>query len=599
MKNLTIRHKLWLVIIAILLALAAIKGTSAYFQQRIQLAMDTRHDLDRLTAQFLALRQAQTNFIFSKELRYAEQFTTINEQIQNSRTRLQRQLVTLQLDTEALQAANQHLQAYLLSFRGVVERQKAIGLDHTAGLYGDLRKQAHEVEAVVEGYPALMASLLMLRRHEKDFMLRRLDKYPARFMTGLSDFRGLLFMSTIDNATMARAQGALRDYADAFETLVQNEREIGLDRSSGLLGGMQARVKETEAAIEAMNRSVADRIDAYIGEADVLSSAIVLAMMTDISLLLLWLQRDLGRSLARAGASAQGLAQGDWHSPIKARRSDEVGALLQTFESMRVALLEKTEALEADGRLKSDLAELATVIRGQTALTPLAESVIRFIVPKLGGHVGAIYSSEESGLAFLAGYGIQADDFPDTIAIGEGMTGQCAAEQRVIRVSPVPAGYLPVVSGTGSSSPGTVITAPLVWQERLYGVVELGGLGGISDYADVFLHAAGEAIAIAVNSCRVSEEMQGLLQDSLTKSDALEAEQRSARQANQELAQKAEQLQASEEELRVQQEELQAQAEELRVTNEELEAQTRLLHDRTRELQTSNRQLRDKLGGMA
>src|SRR5436189_223329 len=68
---------------------------------------------------------------------------------------------------------------YLAHFNKVVETKQRLGLDENSGLEGTLRKSVHEIETKLKDFdePKLLVTMLMMRRHEKDFMLRRSVKY--------------------------------------------------------------------------------------------------------------------------------------------------------------------------------------------------------------------------------------------------------------------------------------------------------------------------------------------------------------------------------------------------------------------------------------
>src|SRR3954452_10381580 len=72
--------------------------------------------------------------------------------------------------------------------------QAKIGLNETTGLTGSLRKAADIVEAGVSDIndPKLTSRLLTMRRHEKDFMLWRDEKYAAEFSKAVVAFSALL-----------------------------------------------------------------------------------------------------------------------------------------------------------------------------------------------------------------------------------------------------------------------------------------------------------------------------------------------------------------------------------------------------------------------
>ncbi|MFX8653078.1 hypothetical protein ABTM19_20345, partial [Acinetobacter baumannii] len=80
-------------------------------------------------------------------------------------------------------------------FDAVVETKQRLGLDEKSGLEGRLRASVHEIEAKVDQLrqPPLLVTMLMMRRHEKDFMLRRdarygqeMKKRAAEFLSGVT-----------------------------------------------------------------------------------------------------------------------------------------------------------------------------------------------------------------------------------------------------------------------------------------------------------------------------------------------------------------------------------------------------------------------------
>lgn len=596
MLKLSIKRQLWLALALTLVALLAIWSLERFYQARALEAVSARAMLAGLEIEMLALRRAEKDFLARKNAAYVERFDDTFSLYQTDMAALHASMRNMGLQVQDLKAVDQHFLSYRDSFHQVVEQQQQIGFDHESGLYGALRQAAHDVEQVVGDHPALLASLLMLRRHEKDFMLRRMEKYAQRFMTTLSDFRGLLFLSDIDGSVLAPAQIALRQYNSAFQDLAQAERNIGLSHETGLHGEMREAIHQAERAFAVLRDQLDARLAEYVREVTQLASALVLIMGLIIAGILIWVIRDLSRSFSHATGRARALAQGDWQTPIRVRRRDEVGELLQSLDHMREEVNKRAARLEANGRVKSMLSELSQVLQGVKDTGQLADDVIRFLTPLLGCQVGTLYALEGNNLHFKAGYGIEERAMRQrAFELGEGLAGQAALNQEIMRISQVPEGYLNVASATGSSRPVELVLIPLLWNNQLFGIIELASITTLDDEALRFLSEAEEPVAVALNACQVRQEMSRVLEEAWDKTELLEQQKAETETARQALQQQAEQLQASEEELRVQQEELQAQQEELRVTNEELEAQARLLHERTRELERANQRLRDDL----
>lgn len=586
MSALSIKQQLRLLILLTIVLLAVIWGVNRHYQEQAANGHEARTRLAALELGLTTLRREERDFVADKDERHISTFTALFADYLSDIAALRAQMQDMALDDTMLAALEPAMLAYRDSFETLAAKQRDIGLDHESGLYGALRQAAHDMEQVVQDKPSLYASLLLIRRHEKDFMLRRSDAYYSRFMTTLSDLRGQLIFSDLDFETLAKVQGSLRAYVQAFDTLSQQERDIGLTQTQGLHGVMGEKIDEAEALFAGIRDQLQTRLDQHIRQATLVSTVIVLLVMAALTLILMLLARDLGRRLQRAVDGASALGAGNWDRAIETGRQDELGTLLTALETMRRELIAKTARIEADGRLKHRQAELGSVLQGVKEVDALSEDVIRYLTPTLQCQVGTLYVLDGEQLKFAAGYGVESAAIRQrSFDIGEGLIGQCAHNRKQMRVRHVPADYLSILSGTGGSSPGTLLISPLIWNDQLFGAIELGSLGEPDRDAEALLELMSEAIAIALNAALVRVKMATVLEEAWQKTELLEKQKQETEAARQILEEQAAALQASEEELRVQQEELQAQQEELRVTNEELEAQTRLLMERTRQLE--------------
>jgi methyl-accepting chemotaxis protein len=85
------------------------------------------------------------------------------------------------------------------------------------------------------------ASMLGLRRHEKDFLARKdekhLDKFQEEYRSTknkIDDLVSHLQESDIDSSLLSDMANSLSRYADKFDTVAETLQEIGLDSESGL-----------------------------------------------------------------------------------------------------------------------------------------------------------------------------------------------------------------------------------------------------------------------------------------------------------------------------------------------------------------------------
>ncbi|MRV70268.1 GAF domain-containing protein [Duganella sp. FT92W] len=90
-----------------------------------------------------------------------------------------------------------------------------------------------------------------------------------------------------------------------------------------------------------------------------------------------------------------------------------------------------------------------------------------------GALQGAVYGAEDDRLRLLGSYAAGAA--PASVAIGEGLLGQCARDRqpRVIDMATQGGSPWRIRSGLGDTEPAAVLLAPVLLQARLLGVVEL------------------------------------------------------------------------------------------------------------------------------
>ncbi|MCB9232207.1 MAG: hypothetical protein H6581_11115 [Bacteroidia bacterium] len=97
------------------------------------------------------------------------------------------------------------------------------------GIVGEMRKNAHLLENAPEGVPT--QDILMLRRHEKDYIIRKDSQYVRRFLNLAG--RVKIDLETRPHHFSARHMQALGEYVSLFQQMVELERKIGLTQEPG------------------------------------------------------------------------------------------------------------------------------------------------------------------------------------------------------------------------------------------------------------------------------------------------------------------------------------------------------------------------------
>ena len=234
--------------------------------------------------------------------------------------------------------------------------------------------------------------------------------------------------------------------------------------------------------------------------------------------------------------------------------------------------------------------ELVKSMQGNKQLAELAQAVINHLAAYLNAQAGAIYITEEYGmrLYLAAAYAVdkRKKDFP-LIAFGEGVAGQCAAEGRSILLTDIPPDYFNINTGFGKVLPKNIIACPVVFEDNVVGVIELGSIHDFTALQKQYLQIVVDSIAIAITSCQAREKTKELLEETQQQAEELEAQQEELKQTNEELQEKTQLLEKSEAELKTQQEELQQ-------SNEELEEKANLLEEQKEKLEITKMELETK-----
>jgi len=127
------------------------------------------------------------------------------------------------------------------------------------GLEGEMRAVIHEVENSPLKFDR--AFVLMLRRHEKDFLMRKNLQYLEKFDKSKKEFINHVNSLGIAKTKKSELLGSITSYGRLFRELVATQQRIGLSESDGLRAQLshslsiiadlvEARIKESSSTID-------------------------------------------------------------------------------------------------------------------------------------------------------------------------------------------------------------------------------------------------------------------------------------------------------------------------------------------------------------
>ena len=267
---------------------------------------------------------------------------------------------------------------------------------------------------------------------------------------------------------------------------------------------------------------------------------------------------------------------------------DEAGMLLKAFAGMSVvqnaldlafakmtcALRKNRDQKILDDWFKNGQNELNTIIRGDKSSAELTEQALAFIAAYLGAGVGIFYvfDEKEAVLKMAASYALTASKgLNERIALGEGLAGQAALEKKALTLQETPPDYLCISSGLGESRPAHIVALPLLYNDDLVGLLEIGSFTTFSEDHVMFLQQIMEALAIAINVNKSRQQVNKLLEQTQGQAEELQVQQQELQQTNEELEERAEMLEQQREQIRLKNRTLEETWGELQYKADELE----------------------------
>ncbi len=279
------------------------------------------------------------------------------------------------------------------------------------------------------------------------------------------------------------------------------------------------------------------------------------------------------------------VADGDYSSFLEPKSENDKLSL--ALNKMTKALDETSTQNQAQNWAKSGQNLLNEKMRGDLDLQTLSTQIVTFVAEYLHSQMGTLYllENDEKTLRLYGSYAfIKRKRLNEEFRVGEGMVGQAAFGRQMISLTELPEDYTRITSSTGDMMPRNVVVQPLLYDNKLLGVIELASKEVLNDQKLDFLIAVSENIAISINSARSRQKVNDLLLQTQNQAEELRQQQEELRVSNEELEEQTRALKQSEKELQTQQEEL-------RVINEELEEKTHSLEIQKKEITIKNNEL--------
>jgi len=203
------------------------------------------------------------------------------------------------------------------------------------GLIGEMREAIHSVDAFYNDAVFIAEEELLLRKHEKDYLLRSDISYQKKFNDEIEVFRNKVNRTGQMSSSRKQALfNSLEVYQKTFNAIIEMDERIGLAENLGIKGGMRKAIHETEPVLEEVIRVVDEKSeDASSWAVRYIIILIVIFLGVTITVMLVTMA-NIRNSLHIAQIAVKAVAIGDFSKDVEIKSQDEIGELLTDLKMM-------------------------------------------------------------------------------------------------------------------------------------------------------------------------------------------------------------------------------------------------------------------------
>jgi methyl-accepting chemotaxis protein len=329
---------------AILIVYLTVDGARGGEQERANAATGIYVTAQELRYEFLNARRREKDFLLRLDEKYVADHDKVMTAIGEDLARLEAADTAgiFKGDIEQIRAG---IGEYQQAFQTLAAHWVEIGLTDELGLRGQLRKSVHEVEQKLKAanLDKLTITMLMLRRAEKDFLLRLDPAYIERHAKTAAAFLADLAATNIFASDRDAISKLMQAYADDFRRVA----EVRLR----LIGDEKA-LSEAFAKVDPIVTAMLDKINADFQAANQGAEALgaktklwilvaIVATALVSALVAMYIGSRISRPIGAMTGAMNALSSGQQDTPIPATDyKNEIGQMAQSVEVFKNAMLE-------------------------------------------------------------------------------------------------------------------------------------------------------------------------------------------------------------------------------------------------------------------
>jgi len=387
LKHISIMAKFALIVGLAVLGIAGEMALGWHGTSKAQRLNDLQALRGQIAYQIMAVRRQEKNFLMRLDTKSVETWKADDQRLHDLIAALGVQTADEDIDARTETASlNATLGDYEKSFLGIVAEQTKAGLTPETGLQGQLRDAVHQVEKSLadlkDDHRTVL--MLMLRRDEKDFLLRRDEKYIAQFEQAFTEMKA--------SGLPDKQAQEMDSYRTGFLALADSMKVIGLDgEKQGLDAAMRKAGRNTDDSLQALQSKLQSAI-ASAQSATRLESLILGGLIIALAIAgSLVIARAVTAPIRRLTVTTRNLSDGQTDISVADQdHQDEIGPLARALEQWRQAIISGESRRRQDQR---DRDEREARQQRIAEATRRFESMITDMLSKIRGAVERLHGS--------------------------------------------------------------------------------------------------------------------------------------------------------------------------------------------------------------
>lgn len=608
LRRYTIKKLLYFSAAIILISIVAF--TSIFFIQQRTSEYDKELllSLERLSQYNLMMQLAKDEFLFRDAFNNqlyktgnspnASKFDSLMRKTQDELALLDKNFGNQQINALQKQVVDYHK-----SFSNFKELVITRGFKDF-GLEGELRDKIHQVEKTINlkmDY-RLMSQMLMLRRHEKDYIIRRDTSYLRKFSETVQTT--LLYASNNYGGIKSEVSQKLIDYNKLFQEYAGIDARIGRNDNEGALADLNKQSKIYSHSLNEISNLLTNKIRKTSYKAYISMLMLIITISGLVLLIFAKISRHITRTIKSIQSTVKKLGKGELPQPIKIKGNDEFSSMENSINDLTIALRNTRDfanevgngnfysevnvfgntgelgsgllemrkklmevAIEQEKNIKENqrrswlnesLAKASDLLRANHKDTAtLCFEFIRFAIKSTDALQGGIFlvtSDEEDNKEYLDLVASYAYDRRKYITKRyekyEGIIGSCLYEKDIVFLTDIPKDYTHLTTGLGIGNPSCVVLIPLITDmDEILGVMEIASQKIVDEIQIEFLRKGCVNLASSIKFFNMIKENERIISQMKLKTEELMSSEEELKQNMEELKATREDMERREEEL--------------------------------------------------